>query len=344
VAAIAVLFTHAFVVAEGGQWNEPIVWLTGNQCPLGLMGVFVFFCISGYLVTQSWLSDPSPLRFAVKRSLRIFPGLWVNLLVSACLIGPLVTHLTFGAYFADGRFWAFWHRNLLLELGGHPLPGVLFSANSAGDTVNGSLWTLRYELMMYGLLLLLGFTRLIRLWVALLLIAIGVVAVQFDAILDRFGEIAEAAWFVGFFGAGIAFYQLRSSGIWVWPVALVALAGLVVSSWMHLLIPLFPIFGGFLTFYVARLKLPWTEQATRFGDLSYGTYLYGWPVEQLVVYCQGGAASWQSVFFWSVPLSLLLAFLSWHLVERWAIQLGRLLPRQIRPESERLAEWRRSLP
>jgi peptidoglycan/LPS O-acetylase OafA/YrhL len=339
VAAIAVLFTHAFVVAEGGQWNEPVVWLTDNQCPLGLIGVFVFFCISGYLVTQSWIGDPSPLRFALKRSLRIFPGLWVNLLVSACLIGPIVTHLTLAAYFADGRFWAFWHRNLLLELGGHPLPGVLFSKNSASDTVNGSLWTLRYELMMYGLVLLLGLARLIRLWLAILLIAIGIVAVQFDALLDRFGEIAEIAWFVGFFGAGIAFYRVRESGIWIWPVALAALGGLIVSSWMHLLIPLFPIFGGFLTFYVARLDVPWTAQATRFGDLSYGTYLYGWPVEQLVVYCHGGAASWQFVFLWSVPLSLLLAFLSWHLVERWAIRFSRLAPRQIHTNRERLAEW-----
>ena len=83
VAALSVVFSHSFLIAEGSEASEPFVRLTGNQCVLGLVGVFVFFIISGYLVTGSFLRHPDPGRFALKRVLRIFPGLAVNLLVCA---------------------------------------------------------------------------------------------------------------------------------------------------------------------------------------------------------------------------------------------------------------------
>ena len=54
VAAVSVLFSHAFLIAEGTQRHEPLIRLTGNQSILGLCGVFVFFAISGFLVTQSF--------------------------------------------------------------------------------------------------------------------------------------------------------------------------------------------------------------------------------------------------------------------------------------------------
>src|SRR6185312_3238602 len=98
VAALSVVFSHAFLIAEGSEASEPFVRLTGNQCVLGLVGVFVFFIISGYLVTGSFLRHPEPGRFALKRGLRIFPGLAVNLLVCALVLGALVTTLPLGDY------------------------------------------------------------------------------------------------------------------------------------------------------------------------------------------------------------------------------------------------------
>src|SRR5436305_9606461 len=78
-AALSVVFSHAFLIAEGSEANEPFVRLTGNQCILGLVGVFVFFIISGYLVTESWCRSPAPGRFAMRRFLRIYPGLAVTI-------------------------------------------------------------------------------------------------------------------------------------------------------------------------------------------------------------------------------------------------------------------------
>jgi peptidoglycan/LPS O-acetylase OafA/YrhL len=74
VAAICVIFSHAFLIAEGNQEHEPLILLTGRQSILGLAGVFVFFAISGFLVTQSYETTGSPLRYLAKRALRICPS------------------------------------------------------------------------------------------------------------------------------------------------------------------------------------------------------------------------------------------------------------------------------
>src|SRR5215469_16991062 len=97
VAAISVMFSHAFLIADGSQGHEPLIVLTGNQSILGLCGVFVFFAISGFLVTQSFEQTGDPWRFLAKRALRIFPGLFVATLLSAFVLAPFVTTLPLGA-------------------------------------------------------------------------------------------------------------------------------------------------------------------------------------------------------------------------------------------------------
>src|SRR5215813_10519794 len=77
VAAASVVFSHSFLIADGTQDHEPLIWLTGNQSILGLVGVFVFFAISGFLVTQSFEETGDAWRFLAKRALRIFPVLFV---------------------------------------------------------------------------------------------------------------------------------------------------------------------------------------------------------------------------------------------------------------------------
>ena len=77
IAATSVIFSHSFLIAQGNQEHEPLILLTGNQSILGLAGVFVFFAISGFLVTQSYEQTRAPLRYLAKRALRVFPGLVV---------------------------------------------------------------------------------------------------------------------------------------------------------------------------------------------------------------------------------------------------------------------------
>jgi peptidoglycan/LPS O-acetylase OafA/YrhL len=325
-AALSVVFSHAFLIAEGTEANEPFVWITGNQSILGLIGVFVFFVISGYLVTESYCRHPAAGRFAVRRMLRIYPGLLVNVLVSAFLIGPLVGTLPLGAYLVSPELGAFLVNTLTLDPGPLHLPGVLFADNSVGLLVNGSLWTLRYEVMMYLMILALGAVHLLRLSSAIILVGVGIAAVYFERALTPWGDIGEWAWFVGFFAAGMVLSFLRDRLVFDWRYALLALAGLVAFVWLGRLIMLFPLAGAYLVIYLARRHDGWLDYSKYAGDLSYGLYIYGWPAEQLVMYLSGGRAQWWQVFFGSLAIALPAAWLSWHGVEKWALRWGRRLP------------------
>jgi len=322
-AAISVVFSHSFLIAEGSEAREPFAWLTGNQCILGLVGVFVFFVISGYLVTESWCRSPNPGRFVSRRLLRIYPGLLVHALVCALLLGPLVTSLPLRAYFADPALRGFLGGVATLDPGPLHLPGVLFADNSVGLLVNGSLWTLRYEVMMYALVLILGALNLLRPSVSIALVGIGIAAVYFEKALTPFGDFGEAAWFLGFFGSGMAVYFLRDRIVFAWPYALLALAALVLFAELGRFIMLFPLAGAYLAIWFARRYDPALDYARYAGDLSYGVYIYGWPSEQLVMWLSRGQAPWWLVFVGSLVIALPAAWLSWHGVEKWALRWGR---------------------
>ena len=326
-AAISVIFSHSFLIAEGTQNNEWLILLTGNQSILGLTGVFVFFAISGFLVTRSFEQTANPLHYLTKRALRIFPGLFVATLISAFVLGPLVTTLPLGSYLSRPEPYEYVLGNTLLDQTVHQLPGVSFVKNPVGLEINGSLWTLRYEFVMYLMVLVLGVRRLLTVLVGLLLLALGMVCL-YSNMLDEFEKwgwffevLSGWGWLVGFFAAGIILYKLRHTGILDGRIALLALAGLVLSVPLRQFIVLFPIFGCYLALWLALSpRLP-VIPAPRFGDLSYGLYIYGWPAEQAVIWLAGGRAAWWQVFLIALPAAATLAFLSWHFVERPMLRL-----------------------
>ena len=327
VAAIAVIFSHSFLISEGTQNREWLILLTGNQCILGLTGVFIFFAISGFLVTQSFEQTAHPLHFLAKRGLRIFPGLFVATLVSAFVLGPLVTNLPVGAYLSRPEPYWYVLGNTVLDQTLHELPGVQFVDSPIGLEINGSLWTLRLEFTMYLMVLGLGVLRLLSVRIAVALLAFGVGCLQFEMLypLERWGWFFQLlsgwGWLVGFFAAGMVLYKLRHTRIFDGRVALLAFAGLVCSVPLRQFIPLFPLFGCYLALWFAlNPRLP-IIPAARIGDLSYGLYIYGWPVEEGVMWMSGGHASWWQVFLIALPAASTIAFLSWHLVERPMLRL-----------------------
>jgi peptidoglycan/LPS O-acetylase OafA/YrhL len=177
------------------------------------------------------------------------------------------------------------------------------------------MWTLRFEFLMYLMVLALGALRLLRLPVMLGLLALGMACLQFAALrwLGGWG------WLLGFFVVGMVLYRLRATRIYDGRVAIIALAGLVLSVPIGQFIPLFPLFGCYLALWLAlNPRLP-VIPAARFGDLSYGIYIYGWPVEATAIWLLGGHAAWWQVFLLALPVTAVLAFLSWHLIERPAL-------------------------
>ena len=151
-AACLVLYGHAFVFLG---LPEPLFlqWV-----PMGPLGVYIFFAISGYLVAQSWQRDPNVPRFLAKRALRIFPGLLVCTLLSVLVLGPWLTTLDMATYWRNEHTRGYF-TNVALYMTYH-LPGV-FAQNKLPHAVNGSLWSLPVEFFMY---LLLAFLGLVGTW------------------------------------------------------------------------------------------------------------------------------------------------------------------------------------
>ena len=315
VAALSVIFSHAFLLAENSQDHDLLMIVTGGQAILGLAGVFVFFTISGYLISQSFDATPSPFVFLAKRALRIFPGLFGCLIVCVFAIGPLVTSLPLGEYFSRPETYLFLLHNAVLDVDYNRLPGVVFWPGNIGGIVDGPLWSLPCEALLYLLLFVLGVCRLLTLPATLLLLAAGIAALWLDTAGDTFGS---ALWLLGFFAAGMSLYRLRDLGprLFAPRWAVLALLGLALSIPARLFLIGFALFGGYLVIYLALSRRLPVVRAARFGDLSYGLYIYGWPVEQCVVYVSGATASWWVVFLISAPLTAAIAFLSWHLIEK----------------------------
>jgi peptidoglycan/LPS O-acetylase OafA/YrhL len=332
-AALSVIFSHAFLIAEGTQKREPLIVATGNQAMLGLAGVFVFFAISGFLVTQSFETTGNARHFLIKRALRIFPALFVATLLSAFVLAPLVTSLPAHAYFSRPEPYEYVLDNTLLDQSVHQLPGVVFVKNWVGREINGPLWSLNCEFVLYLMVMGLGLLRLLNLPVALALLGLGLACIHFPALRALGGW----GWTLGFFAAGMVLYKLRASRIFDGRIALLALVGLVASVPLGDFILLFPLFGCYLALWLAlNPRLP-PLPATRFGDLSYGLYIYGWPVEEAVMWASGGRALWWQVFLVALAAAAALAFLSWHLIESRALRLkpGARRPAEIAAAAQR---------
>lgn len=330
VAALAVIFSHSFLVAQGHQKNEPLVVLTHNQCPLGLVGVFIFFVISGYLVTDSFCRVPKAGGFVLRRAARIYPGLLVNGIFCALVLGPIVTSLPLAAYLADHGLRDFLVEYATLWPGPLALPGVLFADTTVGLLINGSFWTLRFEVYMYLTVLVLGLAHGLRLSISLTLLAIGIAAIWWDQehSLSWLGDIRGWLWMLSHFAAGMVMYFLRGRIAFRWYYALVAVAGLVLISQIgHQFITFFALPCGYLTIYAATRYWPRLDYARHVGDLSYGIYIYGWPCEEFVMWLSGGRAVWWQVFLGTLALVLPLAWLSWHGVEKRVLRWVRGRPR-----------------
>jgi len=199
----------------------------------GLVAVFVFFAISGFLVTQSFEETGDAWCFLAKRALRIFPGLFVATVLSAFVLAPVVTTLWPSTFLSRPEPYEYVIGNTLLDQTVHELPGVMFVNNSVGLEINGSLWTLRLEFTMYLMVLALGMLRLLTVRAALLLLVFGMACLHFEVLysLEKCGWFFQLlsgwGWLVSFFAAGMVLHKLRHTRIFDGRIALLAFAGLV---------------------------------------------------------------------------------------------------------------------
>lgn len=313
-AAALVLYSHQHALL-GLAEAQLFDWTT-----FGGVGVSIFFFLSGFLVWSSWVRDSDIRRFFIRRSLRIFPALWFVVLFTVLVAGVFVSTLSAPDYFSSSETWQYLSTALLVIRRG--LPGV-FADNPYPFAVNGSLWTLPVEFLCYVSVAMVGSISLVqRNWLMALSLGLAILAAAFGSqfIGTRFVPHLEM---VAFFWWGVMYgfvlrrpvfeYKRWAIGIGFFCVAFLLLGSRGIERSGTLVLAAALVMGA--------QRVSWGSWITdRLGDLSYGMYIFAFPVQQIVVEL-GGRRGWSfAMHLWvSFLVTGLLAYVSWHLLEKRAL-------------------------
>ncbi len=336
--ASAVVFAHAYDAVNRGAFDEPLLGFTLGQFEIGQLAVAGFFIISGLLVTGSWERSPNFYDFIKNRVLRIYPGFVVCWLICMFVVAPL-SGLTWEQYRSQINVPLWIVKIALLRgFGGY----FSFPAN-AEHMLNTSLWTIPYEFGCYLMVAALASFRRIRRQTIVAAAALSYVVVALGAISDprtngyfpsavqhAASVVAKipAAPLVCYFLMGAAFYILMERIVFSWKIALVALVSIVVAMKAPpLLAFVLPASLTYLLFFIAYHPQINFRGFGRRGDLSYGIYLYGWPIEQLLARFFEPWLNGNRLFLLAMLPVCGLAYASWKLVEQPFLRLKRRAPR-----------------
>jgi peptidoglycan/LPS O-acetylase OafA/YrhL len=307
-AALMVLVSHHFALSG---LEEPGI---AGYNSLGGIAVTAFFSISGLLISQSFFNSRSFADYLGKRVVRIFPAL--------ILCAFVMTYLA-GAVFADGYVTSFGALADFLRISvfGRANIEPITQGFILSESFNGSLWTLKIEFGFYLLLALaLGmYRRALMPWVLLTVFAVATYALgnHVPGALAQKLAVYSAAGIAFFAGAVIAFNQQYLSDRRVLAIALVTAAGLIFFSLGTPLASVLATLGVCLA--TLSLGLLYVDKTIRRRfDISYGMYLYAFPVQQLII--NKTSLTFIPSMLVSALIVIVLATVSWRLVEQPALQ------------------------
>lgn len=317
VAASSVLVGHAFLLS--GSDLFPVAF-GDTRYALGALGVFVFFSVSGFLIAGSWLAKPDLRVFALKRFLRIWPALAVMVLLTTFVVGPLFTSRA--SYFAETGPWVYALRNILVIPYQQVIPGV-FADNLFPET-NGVIWTLGVEVVAYVGIVVGGLLGVIKNRPHVLLaLAVICATAGWPALTASFLPEPVVVR-VGLFAFFLLGAWVKAAGIKVaLPVAcgFVLLAAGLAAVGAPASISIVPAVT-FAALYLGQLPMKWSAPVVSKGDPSYGAYIYGYPIQQILVALGFGTDNPAVFAVLSVALGLGIGYASWHLLEERALRLA----------------------
>lgn len=328
--AAAVVISHSPQLIDGNARREPVAQIF-PATSLGELAVSSFFIVSGYLVTQSFFQTGSLIRFFRKRVLRIYPAFAASSLVCLFLVAPLsgAKPLVLNSATALELI-----KNIALLL--PPVwPGSFHALHQ--KFLNGAAWTVQYEMRCYILVGLLGAFGLMRFRFLMLVATIVISLARMLLIHSGFGTESIGNWPfpIGFaifidpgaalfmlsvFCAGACFYLFRDiirqngfaalAAILVLPICLMQPETAVTG---------FSIFGGYALLWIGLTWRPvWLKRMTPRTDISYGLYLYGWPIASLIILYNQQINLYMLDAF-TLAGAGLAGFLSWRFIERPAL-------------------------
>lgn len=335
--AVLVVVDHSYPLGGFNRGQGPISNWTVGQASLGDLSVLGFFVLSGFLVTRSRENIASTPRYLWHRCLRIFPGFWVCLAVTAFILAPIEWHHETGrwtglfAFKTTGPLQYLRHDFLLTMHQwtiGPTLSNTPWAKSSGVAAWDGSLWTLIYEFKCYLLVAVVAVvaSQALRRQIYVGLTILSTVAITLWLVnptwvlrvLPELQLFAFLRFLFVFLLGGLAY--LYADRIPITREAMVV-AALVFLYTLHT--------GGvYIIGYVAfcycvlcaAALLP-VYRWDRFGDLSYGIYIYAFPIQMMLAARAFQRHGVYAFIATSLVLSTVAAFASWHLVEKHALRL-----------------------
>ncbi len=342
--AAAVVVSHSPEVVDGNRSREILSRVFGTLS-FGEVGVDGFFLVSGYLITKSFAEHPQLFSYLLKRVARIVPGYLVSYWLCILVLAPCV-----GA----GRS-AFSPHTIGIDILRN---GLLLSSRAPGafhglphPYLNAPMWTIRFEFLCYITVAAIGlmvvWLKPVRFWLrwALLFLVLAGVVVNGSGILPRlvglnaiaganavfdpasghgfWGLLSSLCRFYSVFGVGSIFYFFKDR------ISLTSIGAVSSASLLILLFfreetaeAAFMIFGGYLIFWFAlKFRALHLSAIAGRNDISYGLYLYAWPIQNLFVWNDRTIDP-----IWLCIATLACAgfagFLSWHLLEKHAVAMA----------------------
>lgn len=297
--ALMVICSHSIPLLLGTGRTDPLMRLTNGQLTFGTFAVFLFFALSGYLITASWQRDPNVRSFLYRRLSRILPAWIAAMVFGAVVVLPLVS----------GQ----WPHDPQVLVGYLPVPSVLPN-NPYPWKLNAAIWTIPYELLCYLLVVLFGVCGSVtqRGIIAILVTFSSIVALLYM----QLGAVPLQLLFItAFWAGGLARHTaITRRYAWIhWLV--VATIPFVIAS--QLVIVLLPVYAYWLLTWLPQMHAPALPV-----DWSYGLYVYSFPIQQGLVAAFGSRLTPPFLTVACLCISVPICATSWRWVEspmlRWA--------------------------
>lgn len=319
--ASVVVFSHSYFFVS--PTYEPLASMSSDTATFGTLAVSIFFTVSGFLITRSYVMGSSLLHFLRNRFLRIYPAFWICLLMTIFVFAPIASYITTNNFSLTNQNFSFSHlsyfiNNFSLKIHQHTIsngPTVLVS--------NNSLWTLYYEGLCYVGIAVLGYLGILtkRRYVitTILILLTGLLCIghffpQFH-VLPLF-----APWKMTLFRVSSCFFAGATLYLYADKIQYSPKIAIIMALLYCVTIPMgiTEITDSLLLSYPVLLAgfspmFAWTD---KYGDFSYGTYLYAFPVQTLLHHGNIHSYGVFPFFLLSLGITLVIAIASYHWVEK----------------------------
>jgi len=322
--ALFVVYSHSYAIFYGtSSIHKDILMNTTGFTTLGDLGVSIFFIISGLLITMSLANNKTKIKtFIMSRILRVYPAMFVMVLLSL-VVFYFISSQDFKSFFTSSDTIKYFLKNNTLIFGVHTnLEGIF--QDHYFKSVNGSLWTLPWEVRMYVVVFLIfhifhKYARAITLFLA------TTISIYYYYLLTQDTEfIHPSIRFMSLFLLGSTFFyfkdKIRLNKVYFIPIVIVLFLALYFRN--HDLFHLFNVFLlPYFIIYIAY-SFVFLRGFNNIGDYSYGIYIYSFPIQQIFASTD---MSFMTYVLFSCSVIFTMAFLSWHFVEKKALSYKKII-------------------